>query len=271
MGGKGHAFLRDLAQLGKAEHLESAAVGQDGPVPAGKFVQTAHIGYQLITGTQMQVVGVAEHHLGADLLQILRGQAALDGTGGGNILESRGLHRAMHGLELTRRALCSCLSSLKVVKEGISFFLSVYGKQPYSLVPPGRRQVQKRWIPSCRNGSGSVLGFGKAGAERSQDQHRIAEGKEAVLFLYGNFIGSHGLFVAVEGRDQHDEGAFRQVEVGDQAIDAVELDTRVEKIEVLPLQALISPYFAAAASSVRQLVVPTAITRCPAALVSRMR
>ena len=64
--------------------------------------------------------------------------------------------------------------------------------------------------------------FGRAGAEGSQDQHRIAEGKEAVLFLYGNFIGSHGLFVAVEGRDQHDEGAFRQVEVGDQAIDAVE-------------------------------------------------
>ena len=55
-------------------------------------------------------------------------------------------------------------------------------------------------------------------------QHRIAKGKEAVLFLYGNFIGSHGLFVAVESRDQHDEGAFRQVEVGDQAIDAVELD-----------------------------------------------
>ena len=71
--------------------------------------------------------------------------------------------------------------------------------------------------------------FGRAGAEGSQDQHRIAEGKEAVLFLYGNFIGSHGLFVAVEGRDQHDEGAFRQVEVGDQAIDAVELDTRVQE------------------------------------------
>ena len=28
MRGKGHAFLRDLTQLGQAEHLESAAVGQ---------------------------------------------------------------------------------------------------------------------------------------------------------------------------------------------------------------------------------------------------
>ena len=70
MGSKGHAFLRDLTQLGQAEHLESAAVGQDGAVPAGKLVQAAHIGYQLITGAQMQVVGVAKHYLGADLLQI---------------------------------------------------------------------------------------------------------------------------------------------------------------------------------------------------------
>ena len=163
MGGKGHAFLRDLAQLGKAEHLESAAVGQDGPVPAGKFVQTAHIGYQLITRTQMQVVGVAEHHLGADLLQILRGQAALDGTGGGNILESRGLHRAVHGLEFTPPGVVFLLEQLKSGQRRHNFFLSVYGKQPYSLVPPGRRQVQKWWIPSCRNGFGSVLGFWESG------------------------------------------------------------------------------------------------------------
>ena len=102
--------------------------------------------------------------------------------------------------------------------------------------------------------------FGRAGAEGSQDQHRIAEGKEAVLFLYCNFIGSHGLFVAVEGRDQHDEGAFRQVEVGDQAINVLSVTGGDIYISVMTI-----------VSSVRQLVVPTAITRCPAALVSRMR
>ena len=36
-------------------------------------------------------------------------------------------------------------------------------KQPYSLVPPGRRQIQKWWIPSCRDGSGSVLDFWESG------------------------------------------------------------------------------------------------------------
>ena len=102
--GKGHALLGDLAQLCEAEHLKSAAVGEDGAVPAGKLVQAAHIGYQLITGAQMQMVGVAEHYLGADLLQILRGQAALDGTGGGNILEGRGLHRAVHRSSRTHPA-----------------------------------------------------------------------------------------------------------------------------------------------------------------------
>ena len=33
--GKGHALLGDLAQLCEAEHLKSAAVGEDGAVPAG--------------------------------------------------------------------------------------------------------------------------------------------------------------------------------------------------------------------------------------------
>ena len=47
----------------------------------------------------MQMVGVAQHDLRADILQILCRQAALDGTCGGNVLEGRGLYRAVHGLK----------------------------------------------------------------------------------------------------------------------------------------------------------------------------
>ena len=97
---KRHALFGDLAQLGQTEHLKSAAVGQDGAVPAGKFVQAAHIGHQLIAGTQMQMVSVAEHHLCADVFQIVCGQAALDGAGSGHVLEGRGLHRTVYGFEL---------------------------------------------------------------------------------------------------------------------------------------------------------------------------
>ena len=47
------------------------------------------------------MVGVAQHHLCADVLQILCRQAALDGACRSNVLESGCLHRAVHGLELT--------------------------------------------------------------------------------------------------------------------------------------------------------------------------
>ena len=97
MGGKGDPLLGDLAQLGQAEHLEAAAVGQDRPVPAGELVQPAHLGHQLVSRAEMQVVGVAEHDLGADLLEVLGGQPALDGAGGRHVLERGGLHRAVDG------------------------------------------------------------------------------------------------------------------------------------------------------------------------------
>ena len=43
------------------------------------------------------MVGVAEHDLGADLLEVLGGQPALDGAGGRHVLERGGLHRAVDG------------------------------------------------------------------------------------------------------------------------------------------------------------------------------
>ena len=62
-------------------------------------MQPAHLGHQLVAGAQMEMVGVAEHDLGADLPQIVGGQTAFDGAGGGHVLESRGLHRAVDGAE----------------------------------------------------------------------------------------------------------------------------------------------------------------------------
>ena len=134
MGGKGHALLSDLAQLCQTEHLKSAAVGQDGAVPAGELVQTAHVGHQLVAGAQVQMVSVAEHDLCADVLEILRRQAALDGTGGSNVLEGRGLHRAVHGFELAPPGV------VLLLEQGVGrqrrhdySFLSAHGKQPCSL------------------------------------------------------------------------------------------------------------------------------------------
>ena len=62
-----------------------------------------------------------------------------------------------------------------------------------------------------------------------ENQHRVSEREETVTLLNCHFIGRHGLFVAVQRGHQHDEGTLRQVEVGDEAVNAVELDTRVQE------------------------------------------
>ena len=130
MGGKGDPLLGDLAQLGQAEHLESAAVGQDGAIPAGELVQAAHLCHQLVPRAQVEVVGVAEHDLGADLLQVMGGQAALDGAGGGDILERRRLDGAVYRAKLAPTAECSCFRRRKVVSDAIFDPFLMRGEQP---------------------------------------------------------------------------------------------------------------------------------------------
>ena len=71
------------------------------------------------------MVSVAEHDLCADVLEILRRQAALDGTRRGNILERGSLHRAVHGLELAPPGVVLLLEELVCGqrKHGIRSFL----------------------------------------------------------------------------------------------------------------------------------------------------
>ena len=65
-----HALLADLAHRREAEDLVAAAVGQDRMRPADERVQAAGARDQLVAGTQVQVVGVAEDDLGARILDV---------------------------------------------------------------------------------------------------------------------------------------------------------------------------------------------------------
>src|SRR5699024_4291256 len=69
--------------------------------PAGEFVQATHFSHNFVTGAQMQMVGVAQHDLGADFFQVQGRKSAFDGSSSSNILESRGLHSTVHGNKLT--------------------------------------------------------------------------------------------------------------------------------------------------------------------------
>ena len=68
MGLELHAVFIELAQLGQREHLESAAVGQYRAIPVHEAVQPARLGDQILAGAQMQMIGVGEDNLRADLL-----------------------------------------------------------------------------------------------------------------------------------------------------------------------------------------------------------
>ena len=61
-------LLRDLADLRQREHLESAAVGQDRPVPVLELVQSADLAQGLQTWTKVKMIGVAKNDLRLHIL-----------------------------------------------------------------------------------------------------------------------------------------------------------------------------------------------------------
>ena len=93
------ALLGDLPALGEAEHLVAAAVGEDRMRPADEAVQPATPGNQLVARTQVQVIGVAEDDLRADLLEVAMPHR-LDRSLRPDRHEGRRLHDAVRRLEL---------------------------------------------------------------------------------------------------------------------------------------------------------------------------
>ena len=62
----------NLAQMLKAEALESAAVGENRPVPGHEAVQPAQAFDYLDSGSQVEMVGIGEDYLRADGLEVGR-------------------------------------------------------------------------------------------------------------------------------------------------------------------------------------------------------
>ena len=71
VGAKGHPIVVDFAQPLEAEHLESAAVGEDRMRPVHESVQVAEAGDHVGARAQVQVVRVAEDEARTCLLQFL--------------------------------------------------------------------------------------------------------------------------------------------------------------------------------------------------------
>ena len=65
------------------------------PLPRHEFVKSAHFLHDLVARAKMQMVRVGQLHLRSDVLQIFRGQRALDGRLRADIHKYRRLHRAV--------------------------------------------------------------------------------------------------------------------------------------------------------------------------------
>jgi hypothetical protein len=71
---EGHAVIVHYPGFGKRENLEAARISQHGMRPAHEAVQPAQLGYQVVAGTQVEVVGVGEHQRGAQVSHLHRGE-----------------------------------------------------------------------------------------------------------------------------------------------------------------------------------------------------
>ena len=80
MRSEGDAFGGDFAQFAEAENLEAARVGEDGAGPGHKFVQAAELADQLMARTKIEMIGVREQNLDAEIFEVLLG-LAFDGSG----------------------------------------------------------------------------------------------------------------------------------------------------------------------------------------------
>ncbi len=95
---EGHAVVGQLAQVGQRHHLEAAGIGQDRPGPVHEPVQPAQPLDPLRARPQHQVIGVAEHDLGARSPHRV-GRHRLDRRRGADRHEGRRLDGAVGGVQ----------------------------------------------------------------------------------------------------------------------------------------------------------------------------
>ena len=93
--GEGDPLLGDLPQAGEGEHLKPTAVGQDRPLPVHESVEPPQVPYHLVSRPEVEVIGIGQFDLTADLRQIMGGDRPLDGPLSPYVHKHRGLRRAM--------------------------------------------------------------------------------------------------------------------------------------------------------------------------------
>ena len=75
------AVIGDLAEIGEAENLKAAGIGEDRPRPGHETMQAAELANQLVARTQIEMIRVAKQNLNAQIGERLL-RHALHGSSG---------------------------------------------------------------------------------------------------------------------------------------------------------------------------------------------
>src|SRR5207245_6430808 len=87
----------------------------------------------------------------------------------------------------------------------------------FSVSRPRRAEVRPLWSVLSNLKSSMVVGLVSGLVSLVSEQHGIAVAEETVALRNRVRIGSADLVVTGEGRHQHQQRRFRQMEIGDQA------------------------------------------------------
>ena len=106
MGAEHDAVFLNIVDLRERKNLKSAAIGQNWAIPVHEFMQAARFLHELVPGTKVEVVRIAEYDVCFYVQQIARGHR-LDGRLRADRHEDRRFDVAMRGMEhaVSRAAL----------------------------------------------------------------------------------------------------------------------------------------------------------------------
>ena len=97
---EGDSVSVDFACTCQRENLKTARVGQDRTGPLHKLMQAAHLGHQTFSGAEEQVVGVCQHQLSSQFIELGWGNS-FHRCLGADRSEDRGLQNTVGGDQLT--------------------------------------------------------------------------------------------------------------------------------------------------------------------------
>src|SRR5882724_11056198 len=97
MRAKRHTFFAHLCEITKTENLKAAGIGQERSVPAHEFVQTTQRADQLMSRTQVKMIGVPQNDVGIQFLEHILGHS-FDRTNGSHRHKRWRFQRAVRGL-----------------------------------------------------------------------------------------------------------------------------------------------------------------------------